>query len=197
MFRFGVFLLNDFCLNWWVWSPVVGFANFNYWTHCSFFCISVIQSTLSFLYTSQGILKFYFLCIFKIFRVNSSMFSCLGIEFIMVCNFFFVFLVVAVGCREKLRNYGKENYPNLWLFSLFLNSCSLQVNLHMWTLDCSHNTCDFVIYTSIFCVNLVVLLLAELCGRVVMDCTEAFIHALINNTNFLFYIDDCALIGCI
>ena len=46
--------------------------------------------------------KFYFLYVFKIFRVNSSMFSYLGIEF-MVCNFF-VFLVVAVGCREKLRN---------------------------------------------------------------------------------------------
>ena len=96
--------------------------------------------------------------------------------------------------------------------SLFLNSCSLQVNLHMWftlsssryngwfmiwTLDCSHNTCDFVICTSIFCVNLVVLLLAELCGRVIMDCNEAFIHTLLNNTNFLFHIDDCALIGCI
>ena len=99
----------------------MGFANFNYWTHCSLFCVSVIQLTLCFLsisfcerlidpttspgsrppstlmarvvscllYTSRrGILKFYFLCIFKIFRVNSSMFSCLGIEF-MVCNFLY------------------------------------------------------------------------------------------------------------
>ena len=40
------------CLGWWVWSLVVGFANFNYWTHCSLFCISVIQSTLHFLSVS-------------------------------------------------------------------------------------------------------------------------------------------------
>ena len=48
--------------------------------------------------SSWGILKLYFLCRLKIFRVNSSVFSCMGIEF-MVCNFlqFFVFLVVAVG----------------------------------------------------------------------------------------------------
>ena len=37
------------CLDWWVWIPIVGFANFNYWTHCSLFCVSVIQSTLRFL----------------------------------------------------------------------------------------------------------------------------------------------------
>ena len=36
-------------LDWWVWSPVVDFANFNYWTHCSLFCILVIQSTFHFL----------------------------------------------------------------------------------------------------------------------------------------------------
>ena len=36
-------------LDWWVWSPVVGFANFNYWTHCSLLCILVIQSTFRFL----------------------------------------------------------------------------------------------------------------------------------------------------
>ena len=111
------------------------------------------------------------------------------------------FHLPCAGCEER-------TYQD----SLFLNSCSLQVNLHMWftlfsshyseefiiwTLDYSHNTCDFVICTSIFSVNLIVLLLAELCGRVIMDCTEAFIHTLINNTNFLFYIDDCALIGCI
>ena len=46
-------------------------------------------------------------------------------------------------------------------------------------------------------VNLVVLLLTVSCGRVIMDCTKAFIHILFRNTNFLFSIDDCALIGCI
>ena len=96
----------------------MGFANFNYWMHCSLFCISIIQSTFCFLLREANwsdhrprfkatvnfngkellaassvrvvkvYLNFYFLCIFKIFRVNSFMFSFLGIEF-MVCNFLY------------------------------------------------------------------------------------------------------------